>query len=122
MRPLVRRKHPLRESEFGERAHLGNALLRGHARIRWLFGVACRGDIAERQTCVIVRRSAQSIEVGFKRVCDCRTGHRLSAARKVTIVGRRTGAGLKGFLQRSEEHTSELQSLMTISYAGFCLK
>src|SRR3546814_6314135 len=25
-------------------------------------------------------------------------------------------------LQRSEEHTSELQSLMRISYAGFCLK
>src|SRR3546814_2533463 len=28
--------------------------------------------------------------------------------------------GLKSF--RSEEHTSELQSLMRISYAGFCLK
>src|SRR3546814_4795252 len=27
-----------------------------------------------------------------------------------------------GFLQRSEEHTSELQSLMRISYAVFCLK
>src|SRR3546814_6599503 len=27
----------------------------------------------------------------------------------------------KVFLQRSEEHTSELQSLMRISYAGFCL-
>src|SRR3546814_10364287 len=26
------------------------------------------------------------------------------------------------FLERSEEHTSELQSLMRISYAGFCLK
>src|SRR3546814_1469725 len=25
-------------------------------------------------------------------------------------------------LDRSEEHTSELQSLMRISYAGFCLK
>src|SRR3546814_2066086 len=25
-------------------------------------------------------------------------------------------------LKRSEEHTSELQSLMRISYAGFCLK
>src|SRR3546814_763757 len=31
--------------------------------------------------------------------------------------------GLKGKpLQRSEEHTSELQSLMRISYAVFCLK
>src|SRR3546814_8524244 len=27
-----------------------------------------------------------------------------------------------GFAQRSEEHTSELQSLMRISYAVFCLK
>src|SRR3546814_5520526 len=27
-----------------------------------------------------------------------------------------------GHLQRSEEHTSELQSLMRISYAVFCLK
>src|SRR3546814_8102537 len=33
------------------------------------------------------------------------------------------GAGLgHRFHQRSEEHTSELQSLMRISYAGFCLK
>src|SRR3546814_2536281 len=31
--------------------------------------------------------------------------------------------GLKtGVIQRSEEHTSELQSLMRISYAVFCLK
>src|SRR3546814_8738525 len=32
----------------------------------------------------------------------------------------RTGAGLR--LERSEEHTSEVQSLMRISYAVFCLK
>src|SRR3546814_4373993 len=32
----------------------------------------------------------------------------------------RRGADGKG--RRSEEHTSELQSLMRISYAGFCLK
>src|SRR3546814_6459960 len=30
--------------------------------------------------------------------------------------------GGDGFAQRSEEHTSELQSLMRISYAVFCLK
>src|SRR3546814_2469958 len=30
--------------------------------------------------------------------------------------------GGNGFVGRSEEHTSELQSLMRISYAGFCLK
>src|SRR3546814_10799110 len=32
-----------------------------------------------------------------------------------TVPGKRRSA-------RSEEHTSELQSLMRISYAGFCLK
>src|SRR3546814_8769469 len=44
-------------------------------------------------------------------------------------AGRRTPAGGAGVLglpdhgwPRSEEHTSELQSLMRISYAAFCLK
>src|SRR3546814_4228919 len=32
------------------------------------------------------------------------------------------GPGVTGLLGRSEEHTSELQSLMRISYAVFCLK
>src|SRR3546814_3535873 len=50
-----------------------------------------------------------------------RTGKRL--ARKVTEIA----ITLKPiphvtFTQRSEEHTSELQSLMRISYAVFCLK
>src|SRR3546814_10240779 len=32
------------------------------------------------------------------------------------------GQGTTVFVRRSEEHTSELQSLMRISYAVFCLK
>src|SRR3546814_3730029 len=36
------------------------------------------------------------------------------------VIGR--GGGLGGERFRSEEHTSELQSLMRISYAVFCLK
>src|SRR3546814_10028664 len=48
-----------------------------------------------------------------------------SLSRKADDVGinvrRKTkSSGLQGF--RSEEHTSELQSLMRISYAVFCLK
>src|SRR3546814_10019391 len=31
-------------------------------------------------------------------------------------------AGIQSFAHRSEEHTSELQSLMRLSYACFCLK
>src|SRR3546814_5758694 len=34
----------------------------------------------------------------------------------------RWGSGGRNFCFRSEEHTSELQSLMRISYAVFCLK
>src|SRR3546814_10491580 len=34
----------------------------------------------------------------------------------------RLAAGLDDLVKRSEEHTSELQSLMRISYAVFCLK
>src|SRR3546814_8150292 len=45
----------------------------------------------------------------------------LSALRRrpVLVGRRRKGAARRG---RSEEHTSELQSLMRISYAVFCLK
>src|SRR3546814_6386543 len=37
-------------------------------------------------------------------------------------LARMGGAALKLLEDRSEEHTSELQSLMRISYAVFCLK
>src|SRR3546814_9955399 len=52
-------------------------------------------------------------------------GHRQAAARIADACGQTPDilARMKrfGFL-RSEEHTSELQSLMRISYAVFCLK
>src|SRR3546814_1884612 len=35
---------------------------------------------------------------------------------------KQSGIGREGGVERSEEHTSELQSLMRISYAVFCLK
>src|SRR3546814_3413665 len=46
---------------------------------------------------------------------------------KLTLEGplkklKEDGKGSSSFLLRSEEHTSELQSLMRISYAVFCLK
>src|SRR3546814_945874 len=40
----------------------------------------------------------------------------------VHAVGNRSRSGFEGPAFRSEEHTSELQSLMRISYAVFCLK
>src|SRR3546814_7486010 len=41
--------------------------------------------------------------------------------RRHRLCGRH-GGELAAFLRRSEEHTSELQSLMRISYAVFCWK
>src|SRR3546814_8326806 len=40
----------------------------------------------------------------------------------VARLGWRHGAAQSASRRRSEEHTSELQSLMRISYAVFCLK
>src|SRR3546814_2606177 len=47
-------------------------------------------------------------------------GHLLQACRDGTVAGAELGPGHLAL--RSEEHTSELQSLMRISYAVFCLK
>src|SRR3546814_6995465 len=45
----------------------------------------------------------------------------MMAVNKYTTAGQNL-AWIKTAKQRSEEHTSELQSLMRISYAVFCLK
>src|SRR3546814_9206928 len=47
---------------------------------------------------------------------------RLHQRRVGDRVSNLTRLGATGRLARSEEHTSELQSLMRISYAVFCLK
>src|SRR3546814_3441510 len=44
------------------------------------------------------------------------------SARPTTIAMVSTATPMAGPVMRSEEHTSELQSLMRISYAVFCLK
>src|SRR3546814_6511616 len=57
-----------------------------------------------------VKTSAEGIHGGTQ-TRICRTSHGTYAA----FLGKEEGG-------RSEEHTSELQSLMRISYAVFCLK
>src|SRR3546814_9719940 len=54
----------------------------------------------------------------FFEMSDCAAGKDERAAAAVAFPF----AGLRYPRQRSEEHTSELQSLMRISYAVFCLK
>src|SRR3546814_3393994 len=66
-----------------------------------------------RDQCIAVRLLLRCLLA----VGQCRLvfGDLLVDQRFQTLVARRIGA-------RSEEHTSELQSLMRISYAVFCLK
>src|SRR3546814_10259481 len=77
-----------------------------------------------------VRRvqAAGGVVAALGRVFLRRCVRRALARRRLpaAAVGRRAGFGRR-FLRpagaaRSEEHTSELQSLMRISYAVFCLK
>src|SRR3546814_2097312 len=74
-------------------------------------------------------RRGQGVPLPMKRLVDFLGFHAFMLA----IVGVLAGSlyalgavvralGLRGDAERSEEHTSELQSLMRISYAVFCLQ
>src|SRR3546814_5078105 len=52
---------------------------------------------------------------GARALCRCRRAYLLACAGTAS-------AGVRSAWRRSEEHTSELQSLMRTSYAVFCLK
>jgi hypothetical protein len=49
----------------GQRAHLGQALQRGLARIRGALDVVEGGDVAEREAGIVVRRTYQTIDIEF---------------------------------------------------------
>src|SRR3546814_5037963 len=74
-------------------------------------------------------RRAPERRLGSRRRLDARR-HRAAAGRRQPLLTRsaRTRTVFVGWVERSEthrrseEHTSELQSLMRISYAVFCLK
>src|SRR3546814_5272698 len=57
--------------------------------------------------------------VGGDRITDRAQAVAVHAGHRPAAVG---GADRRRAVPRSEEHTSELQSLMRISYAVFCLK
>src|SRR3546814_5748119 len=98
--------------------HLGQQRRGGHPPDRYQQRAgpfrAIRIAIAMRS-----QRIEEAVERGKKhdRLCDAR-----KAQPPGDVVGQRK-EGEDQFLEtRSEEHTSELQSLMRISYAVFCLK
>src|SRR3546814_1494516 len=65
----------------------------------------------------------RSCQIAKATACQCRTPLFMKAGRSSAseTPNRNRNSGLKKS-GRSEEHTSELQSLMRISYAVFCLK
>src|SRR3546814_1532529 len=73
------------------------------------------------------RKSQREFRIGrLAVVCGCTLLHRRAyglRGLKVPVESPRSSDELPAlFTTRSEEHTSELQSLMRISYAVFCLK
>src|SRR3546814_9515082 len=66
------------------------------------------------------QRIGRNAELAARRVGDDSRGHRFRRRPRCGSLRRLCGSGRSG--ARSEEHTSELQSLMRISYAVFCLK
>src|SRR3546814_4880033 len=70
----------------------------------------------------LARRARRQLVLRDRRHRDdvvWRVAGRATSRRCVAVLA---GARRHGGLDRSEEHTSELQSLMRISYAVFCLK
>src|SRR3546814_1289341 len=63
----------------------------------------------------------QFIAVLHPNIRQCGPGHNLQISLNGHLFGYKAQLACK-LRQRSEEHTSELQSLMRISYAVFCLK
>src|SRR3546814_3363623 len=91
-------------------------------------GAAQRIEIAPIDPAVVVEvlGIAVAVEVDARhahaqRVADRQVDHPLDLLRIVIAVLEFAG-GVETREIRSEEHTSELQSLMRISYAVFCLK
>src|SRR3546814_3101026 len=86
-----------------------------------LMLAAAEGRLAEHAAPRFSDRNAMTVVIAAE-------GYPAAPQKGGTITGIDTAeeAGarvpMSGGADRSEEHTSELQSLMRISYAGFCLK
>src|SRR3546814_2265604 len=78
--------------------------------------VADRAEALKPFTVAYVKEARQHPNADRLRVCIVDTG---KGEVQVVCGAPNARSGMKG---RSEEHTSELQSLMRISYAVFCLK
>src|SRR3546814_5742048 len=105
-----------------DRFRLYRRRTRGDRRLLRFLGVAADGQVglvaAARPR--LARALRLAADAGRRRPCGarlCRLWRGLYRRGAAVAVG---GRGREA--RRSEEHTSELQSLMRISYAVFCLK
>src|SRR3546814_7045623 len=74
-------------------------------------------------TAAAQEQTAQERSFGVRRGLEGRTQDFVEPAGQCAhALGQTKGFMGRVFVYRSEEHTSELQSLMRISYAVFCLK
>src|SRR3546814_5321251 len=84
---------------------------------------ALAGADADVREAAIARASAEVVLEQSRATQDYTVGGGLRFMRETNDVALVAGISIPlGRFDRSEEHTSELQSLMRISYAVFCLK
>src|SRR3546814_8160346 len=97
-----------------------------HSNMKWPRGermplLSCASLLQMGHSCVqgsLEQRCSQRIKPTFRLL----SGESRRAHRNSWPLRRKLQRKAQGWLRRSEEHTSELQSLMRISYAVFCLK
>src|SRR3546814_3599681 len=112
--------HRVAESE-GNAPRLGRgdhhlSLLEGHGDRNLQQRVLPGGDRLQCEGRMALARRGNDDDV------DLRVGQRLLEVDRPMAVAVALGERARRLRTRSEEHTSELQSLMRISYAVFCLK
>src|SRR3546814_2706253 len=89
--------------------------------VRWVVGDTTSGTGGEQQVHVLVKPVAPDLETNLVITTDRRAYHLEMESTKGTYMASVSWHYPHDEL-RSEEHTSELQSLMRNSYAVFCLK
>src|SRR3546814_7177466 len=94
---------------------------RGAAISRSIFR---RGDTVSMTVIghVLMRSLVAGEPASYDAIDNCQKGMPDGCLVQGTLAGRQVCARRQQRRHRSEEHTSELQSLMRISYAVFCLK
>src|SRR3546814_3977329 len=103
---------------LGHDAGRGGAAAVVHRRVDVLTVDRQRDGLAQRQVLLATDQRVPVVEHEVVRAEEQRVERRLVVGLGLLDEGGRD----VGVVARSEEHTSELQSLMRISYAVFCLK